>query len=135
MTTVYQIDKKSMEIEVNERVAAFLAKSDREIKNNNRRETRRHVLFSAAGGKYEKRFDIVDPTADIESAYIEHENYSELAGFIQTLPPTYRKLATVLGYGKTPKEITQYFGFGEAAVYKTRERLRARIKSFLEQSV
>ncbi len=118
-----------VEIDVPEAFAKISATIDRDIYNNNRRETRRHYSIDAM---QEEGLQTIDLSIDIEAAVEEQEMSQDLHKALMELLPQQRELIHKIFYeGMSIAQIARDDGVSESAIRDRINRIYKKLKKYL----
>ncbi len=132
--TIKNYDGKQETIEVSEEFAKTYAEMEKEEKNNNRRETRRHVSLNnkVKGCDFEYIDIIEDRSIDVEEAFIKKEERSQLHEAIKNLLPQQQKLIYQVFYEeRSIKSLAEEYGVSSPAISNRLKKIYARLKNKL----
>ncbi len=132
-TINYEIEGKTMEIEVSEECAvayfAILTEEKRGVWRSKKRKESSLELMSEAGFQFEALH------SDVEENYIQGEQTENLKNAILKLLPAQRELIVQIYFnGKSQTEIAREYGIGKAALHDRLQRTLVKLKKILEDS-
>ena len=132
-TIKYPINGKDIDVEVTQEFARAFEQLKEEEKNNERRETRRHLSLEALT---EEGFQVEDPKADIEDQlYKKLENHA-LFFAIKSLDPNQKwLLEQVFFLNRTQKDIAEELGVCKQAVNNQILRILKKLKKIFQKTV
>lgn len=113
--------------------AEVIRQLDTETNRNERTETRRHSRLYGFKDGEEYEIEIEDTSVDIVGGFLAEESYSKLLDFVRGFSDRQQRLVFLLEDGLSIREIAEELGMAEKAVYKMREKIREKIKSFKQR--
>lgn len=130
MLTKYKfLDREKIEINVSDKIGKRILQIENEIKNNNRRETRRHQSL------IEDRADLIaDESINIEEEFLKQNDVDKLHKAISKLKPSEQEIIHKLYLDKHPMTQAEYakiLGITENAVKQRVKWLRNKLKKLL----
>lgn len=132
-TIKYPINGKDIDVEVTQEFARAFEQLKEEEKNNERRETRRHLSLEALT---EEGFQVEDPKADIEDQLYKKLENDILFTAIQSLKPNQRWLIEqVFFLNRTQNDIAKELGVCKQAVNNQILRILKKLKKFFQKTV
>lgn len=118
-----------LEIEAEDALGEVLLEFDRQEKNNERRETRRHM--SLDGMDFEGEWFV--SSEDTEGAALCQEDMGRLTQVLKILSPEQRELVLKVYFnGMRIVDIAREEGVGESAVRDRIRRIHKKMKKYLE---
>ena len=117
-------------IDVDEKFGKIIRKLDNELKNNNRKETRRHESLSLLDNDSIS----IDPHSDVCDKVIKKIDIDKLYKAISNLKPKEQKLLHNLYLRKCPLTQSAYakvLGVTENAIQKRLSKIRNKLKNLL----
>ena len=121
------LDGEKIEINVSDKIGKRILQIENEIKNNNRRETRRHQSL------IEDRADLIaDESINIEEKFLKQNDVDKLHKAISKLKPSEQELIHKLYLSKnsmTQAEYAKSHNISYTTLRKRLERLRQKLKS------
>ena len=123
------IDGKKIEIAVSTELGQVILQIDKEAKNNDRRETRRHQSLSKLSDKADL---IADESIDIEKDILQKFDMDKLYDAISKLKPSEQELIHKLYLDKHPMTQVEYSRSQKISVGSVKMQLQ-RIKAKLEK--
>ena len=137
MTKIKFLDRQGNEVsvEVNDEFAAVYVELDRQDKNNERKETRRHVSLNKKV-KNQDFEDIVehidlleDKRSNIEENYIQREEIATLRDGIKSLLPEQQKLLNQVFYEeRSIKSLAEEYGVSSPAIINRLNKIYAQLR-------
>ena len=137
MTKIKFLDRQGNEVsvEVNDEFAAVYVELDRQDKNNERKETRRHVSLNKKV-KNQDFEDIVehidlleDKRSNIEENYIQREEIATLRDGIKSLLPEQRRLIEQVFYEeRSIKSLAEEYGVSSPAIINRLNKIYAQLR-------
>jgi len=137
MTKIKFLDRQGNEVsvEVNDEFAAVYVELDRQDKNNERKETRRHVSLNKKV-KNQDFEDIVehidlleDKRSNIEENYIQREEIATLRDGIKSLLPEQRRLIKQVFYEeRSIKSLAEEYGVSSPAIINRLNKIYAQLR-------
>ncbi len=124
------LNGESVHIEVYGEIEKIILELDRELKNNNRKETRRHKSFSLS----DKNIENMSAATDICNGVLKNIDKETLFKAISKLKPDEQKLLHNLylsGRPITQKEYASILGITENAVQLRLAKLKRKLKHIL----
>jgi len=132
-TIKYPINGKYIDVEVTQEFARAFEQLKEEEKNNERRETRRHLSLEALT---EEGFQVEDPKADIEDQLYRKLENNALLSAIKSLDPNQKWLIEqVFFLNRTQKDIAKELGVCKQAVNNQILRILKKLKKFSQKTV
>ena len=126
---------ENIEIEVSDRIGNVVMKIDKDIKNGNRRETRKQQSLNELIDILGDKSDIlIDHSINIEEECIKKSSVEKLHNAIKKLRPQEQELIYKLYLNKHPITQSQYanlLGITENAVQKRATKIRNKLKKLL----
>lgn len=125
------IDGKNIEIEVSTELGQVILQIDKEAKNNDRRETRRHQSLSELSDKADS---VADESIDIEEDILQKFDMDKLYGAISKLKPSEQELIHKLYLDKQAMPQAEYArrkNVSEVAIWKKVQRIRDKLKKLI----
>ena len=123
------LDGEKIEINVSDKIGKRILQIENEIKNNNRRETRRHQSL------IEDRADLIaDESINIEEEFLKQNDVDKLHKAISKLKPSEQEIIHKLYLDKHPMTQAEYakiLGITEKAVKQRVKWLRNKLKKLL----
>ncbi len=123
------LDGEKIEINVSDKIGKRILQIENEIKNNNRRETRRHQSL------IEDRADLIaDESINIEEEFLKQNDVDKLHKAISKLKPSEQEIIHKLYLDKHPMTQAEYakiLGITENAVKQRVKWLRNKLKKLL----
>ena len=123
------LDGEKIEINVSDKIGKCILQIENEIKNNNRRETRRHQSL------IEDRADLIaDESINIEEKFLKQNDVDKLHKAISKLKPSEQEIIHKLYLDKHPMTQAEYakiLGITENAVKQRVKWLRNKLKKLL----
>lgn len=123
------LDGEKIEINVSDKIGKRILQIENEIKNNNRRETRRHQSL------IEDRADLIaDESINIEEKFLKQNDVDKLHKAISKLKPSEQEIIHKLYLDKHPMTQAEYakiLGITENAVKQRVKWLRNKLKKLL----
>lgn len=127
------VTKETSEVEVSEELYTASIQIDRKIKNNNRRETRRHSSIDKATARHDT--EIADNRGDVEADYIEREKIATIRAAIKTLEPEQQNLIRKVFYeGQALKTVAAEMGIKYQSVQDRLDVIKCKLKKYFEDS-
>jgi len=137
MTKIKFLDRQGNEVsvEVNDEFAAVYVELDRQDKNNERKETRRHVSLNKTVKNHDSE-DIVehidlleDKRSNIEENYIQREEIATLRDGIKSLLPEQRRLIKQVFYEeRSIKSLAEEYGVSSPAIINRLNKIYAQLR-------
>ena len=137
MTKIKFLDRQGNEVsvEVNDEFAAVYVELDRQDKNNERKETRRHVSLNKTVKNHDSE-DIVehidlleDKRSNIEENYIQREEIATLRDGIKSLLPEQRRLIEQVFYEeRSIKSLAEEYGVSSPAIINRLNKIYAQLR-------
>ena len=129
-TVIYGfVDGTVNEVEVSDELYAVIAKIERKTKNNDRRETRRHVSLDLLVGRSDT--EIADKSVNIETAFIKRGNIKKLRAAMKTLTPEQKKLVQKVFFErKTLKVIAEECGASYQALQNRLRKIYKKLRKY-----
>lgn len=121
------IDGKKIEIEVSTELGQVILQIDKEAKNNDRRETRRHQSLSKLSDKADL---IADESIDIEKDTLQKFDMDKLYDAISKLKPSEQELIHKLYLDKHPMTQVEYArrkNINKVAIWKKVQRIKVNV--------
>lgn len=132
-TIKYPINGKDIDVEVTQEFARAFEQLKEEEKNNERRETRRHLSLEALT---EEGFQVEDPKADIEDQLYKKLENNTLVSAIKSLDPNQKWLIEqVFFLNRTQKDIAEELGVCKQAVNNQILRILKKLKKIFQKTV
>ena len=132
-TIKYPINGKDIDVEVTQEFARAFEQLKEEEKNNERRETRRHLSLEALT---EEGFQVEDPKADIEDQLYKKLENDILFTAIQSLKPNQRWLIEqVFFHNRSQQDIAEELGVCKQAVNNQILRILKKLKKIFQKTV
>ena len=125
------IDGKKIEIAVSTELGQVILQIDKEAKNNDRRETRRHQSLSKLSDKADL---IADESIDIEKDILQKFDMDKLYDAISKLKPSEQELIHKLYLDKHPITQVEYSRSQKISVGSVKmqlQRIKAKLKKLL----
>ncbi len=125
------IDGKKIEIEVSTELGQIILQIDKEAKNNDRRETRRHQSLSELSDKADL---IADESIDIEKDILQKFDMDRLYDAISKLKPSEQELIHKLYLDKQVMAQAEYArrkNVSEVAIWKKVQRIKDKLKKLM----
>lgn len=117
------------EIEVEDSIGEVLLDFDRQEKNNDRRETRRHM--SLDGMDFEGEWFV--SAEDTEGDVLYRDDMGRLAGALGALSPEQRRLVLKVYFkGMRVADIAREEGVGESAIRDRIRRIHKKMKKYMK---
>ena len=126
------INDERVEVEVANEIGHEMLQIDKDIKNNDRRETRRHQSLSAIIDKSDM---LIDKSVDIEDSVFKKSTVDKLYEAISKLKPAEQELIHKLYLSKHPITQAEYaksHNIQYTTLRKRIERLRQKLKSTIK---
>ena len=121
---------ETIEIEVSDYIGEVSIAIDREIYNDDRRETRRHESYSDHNYKHEK---LVDKSADVEAATEWNADKEKLNHSISQLKSHQQELVKKIFYqGLSETEVARVMGVSQQAISQQLKVIYKNLKNFLD---
>lgn len=128
-------ENKEVSVEVNDEFAAVYVELDRQDKNNERKETRRHVSLNKTVKNHDSE-DIVehidlleDKRSNIEENYIQREEIATLRDGIKSLLPEQRRLIEQVFYEeRSIKSLAEEYGVSSPAIINRLNKIYAQLR-------
>lgn len=118
-----------IEVEVPDDLGEVSVELDRDIFNNNRRETRRHSSFECL---QEKGFQIADKSADVIPIIENREKYEALFKALYKLLPQQRDLIEKVFFeGKPIVAVAEELGITKQACNRRLKKIYKQLKKFM----
>lgn len=132
-TIKYTINGKDIDVEVTQEFARAFEQLKEEEKNNERRETRRHLSLEALT---EEGFQVEDPKADIEDQLYKKLENNALFSAIKSLDPNQKWLIEqVFFLNRTQQDIAEELGVNRQIIHNKVSRILKKLKIFLQKNV
>lgn len=132
-TIKYTINGKDIDVEVTQEFARAFEQLKEEEKNNERRETRRHLSLEALT---EEGFQVEDPKADIEDQLYKKLENNALVTAIKSLDPNQKWLIEqVFFLNRTQQDIAEELGVNHTAVRNRLRKIYKKMKKFFKKGV
>lgn len=132
-TIKYTINGKDIDVEVTQEFARAFEQLKEEEKNNERRETRRHLSLEALT---EEGFQVEDPKADIEDQLYKKLENNALFSAIKSLDPNQKWLIEqVFFLNRTQQDIAEELGVNHTAVRNRLRKIYKKMKKFFKKGV
>lgn len=132
-TIKYTINGKDIDVEVTQEFARAFEQLKEEEKNNERRETRRHLSLEALT---EEGFQVEDPKADIEDQLYKKLENNALVSAIKSLDPNQKWLIEqVFFLNRTQQDIAEELGVNHTAVRNRLRKIYKKMKKFFKKGV
>lgn len=125
------IDGKKIEIEVSTELGQIILQIDKEAKNNDRRETRRHQSLSELSDKADL---IADESIDIKKDILQKFDMDRLYDAISKLKPSEQELIHKLYLDKQVMAQAEYArrkNVSEVAIWKKVQRIKDKLKKLM----
>lgn len=129
------INDEMVEIEVSDDLWFKILQIDKDIKNNDRKETRRHQSFNKIIDKADM---LIDKTINIDELILKNSKVDKLYEAISKLKPTEQELIHKLYLDKHPMTQSQYaktVGITENAIKQRVKWLRKKLKRLLSTHI
>ena len=121
-------------VEVSDELAVEIAKMERETKNNDRCETRRHTSLDQASEREDT--EIADESVNIEEDIIQNIELSKLHTAIKTLTPEQQELIRKVFFEeKTTIVIAKEYGISRQAVQNRLRKIYANLRKKIEEKI
>ena len=120
-------------VDVNEEFKNIIHELDNELKNNNRKETRRHESLNSL----DKDKKIADMTADVLEDVLKKLDIDKLYDAIAKLKPQEQELIHKLYLVNNPmtqKQYANYLGIKVKSVQEKSRRIRRKLKVLINES-
>ena len=122
------------EVEVSGELAAEIAKIERETKNKDRCETRRHTSLDQAAEREDT--EVADERVDIEADVIRGIEVSELYAAIKTLTPEQQELIRLVFFeGETLITIAKEYGISYQAVQNRLHKIYVNLRKKIGEGI
>lgn len=137
MTKIKFLDRQGNEVsvEVNDEFAAVYVELDRQDKNNERKETRRHVSLNKTVKNHDfedivEHIDLLeDKRSNIEENYIQREEIATLHDGIKSLLPEQRRLIEQVFYEeRSIKSLAEEYGVSSPAIINRLNKIYAQLR-------
>lgn len=129
MKISYKFANEAVEIEVEEKWGSVVIELDRQEKNHDRRETRRHESYSDDNNK---RDTLANESADVEENVLEKFENIQLMYALEKLLPKQRELVQKTFFeGLSETEIAREMGVSQQAISKQFKVIYKNLKNFL----
>lgn len=125
----YHFNNETIAIEVDEGDYDILIELDRQERNNNQKEKRRHASLDA----FNLDETLFPSDEDVEAAFFQNEEFAQLYSALEDLLPQQRDLINKLFIEKrTIVNIAREEGVGESAIRDRLNRIYKKIKQNLK---
>ena len=130
-TITYEfVDETVNAVEVNDELGAVIAEMDKDDKNNDRRETRRHISVQWA---QKKGIEIPDRRVDVEADAIKRKEISRLHTAMKMLTPEQRKLVRKVFFkGETLISVAVEYSISYQAIQDRLRKVYRKLRKFCE---
>lgn len=120
---------ETVEIDVTDKIAEVAIELDRDIRNSNRKETRRHNSVEELA---EKGAQLADDRVDIHTDIEQQEMRQALHKALDNLLPQQRELIQKVFFeGKSISEIARFEGVDESSIRDRLKRIYKKLKFFI----